>query len=75
MMTAKYLTRAEAADYVSAQGLPCAKGTLGKMATTGGGPIYRVFGKRAVYTPEDLQTWIAAKISPPKCSTSMGLPS
>ena len=40
------------------------------MATVGGGPTYRIFGIRAVYTDADLDAWANAKLSPPRASTS-----
>ena len=36
----------------------------------GGGPDYRRFGNRAVYTPDDLDAWIEQKLSDPIRSTS-----
>ncbi len=65
-----YLSRPEAADYIRARGLIIAKTTLQKYATIGGGPTYRRFGKRAVYTIDDLEAWIGDKISDPFRSTS-----
>jgi hypothetical protein len=42
----KYLTRAEAARYLTeVRGLPTTKGTLQKKATTGGGPDYDIYGQ------------------------------
>ncbi len=61
-MEKKYLSRREAAAYVSAQGLELALGTLQKMATVGGGPRYAIFGKRAVYTKTDLDAWIEERL-------------
>ena len=69
-MPEKYHTRAEASDYIESVGLPCTKATLGKLASTGGGPAYRMFGNRAVYTLDDLNAWIDAKLSAPRRSTS-----
>lgn len=69
-MSEKYLTRGEAAEYVQAKGLRCAKGTLSTMATNGGGPFYRVFGNRSCYSPNDLDLWIESRLSAPRCSTS-----
>ncbi len=66
----KYLTRTDAAKYVAERGIPLAKNTLQKMATTGGGPIYRIFGCRALYAPSDLDCWISEKMSGPRRSTS-----
>ena len=70
MSDTTYLLRPEAAEFLTARGFPTAKNTLQKMATTGGGPIYRIFGNRALYTPDDLLTWAEAKLSPPRRSTS-----
>lgn len=66
----KYLTRAEAAMYVSDRGIPLTKGTLSVMATRGGGPVYRVFGRHSLYAPIDLDVWISEKMSAPRRSTS-----
>jgi hypothetical protein len=64
-----YLTRGEAAQYVQERGLPCARSTLGKLATTGGGPDYRKFGRVVVYTAADLDAWITTKLSAPRASS------
>lgn len=69
-MDQKFLSRAEAADYINARGLPCTKLTLQKLATIGGGPVFRRFGRRAVYLPQDLDKWIDSKLSAPLASTS-----
>jgi len=69
-MQRTYLSRPEAADYVRARGLTVSKTTLQKFATVGGGPVYRRFGSRAVYTMADLDAWIEQKLSGPICSTS-----
>ncbi|MEC9368468.1 MAG: hypothetical protein VX871_07225 [Pseudomonadota bacterium] len=44
--------------------------TLQKMATLGGGPVYRIFGNRAVYTVNDLDAWAEAKLTAPRSTTS-----
>jgi hypothetical protein len=65
------LTRVEAAKYLTDElGLPTTKGTLQKLATVGGGPPYALFGNKTIYTPTNLSRWAAAKITPPKRSTS-----
>ena len=69
-MDQAYLSRPEAADYIRARGLIISKNTLQKYATVGGGPVYRRFGSRAVYTPADLDAWIEQKLSGPIVSTS-----
>lgn len=69
-MESNYLERTEAAEYLTARGLRVSKTTLGKYATTGGGPTYQRFGLRAVYTRQNLDAWADAKLSAPRCSTS-----
>lgn len=66
----QYLTRAEAADFLTRRGLRISKNTLQKMATVGGGPVYQIFGNRALYRPEALVQWAEAKLTPPRSSTS-----
>ena len=71
MTTARaFLSRAEAAEYVQSHGLPLARGTLQKYATTGEGPRYHKFGQRCVYRREDLDAWIATKLGRPVTSSS-----
>jgi len=65
-----YLSRTGAAKYLEDFGLPVSPKTLAKWATTGGGPIYRRFGNRAVYNPDDLDSWAQSKLSEPRTSTS-----
>jgi hypothetical protein len=65
----QYLTRDEAAAYLTAKGLRISKTTLQKMATTGGGPEYAIFGNRALSTPSQLDRWAESKLKP-RASTS-----
>ena len=69
-MSNTYLLRPESADFLTKRGFPTSKLTLQKYATIGGGPIYRIWGSRALYMPEDLLSWAEAKLSPPRRSTS-----
>jgi hypothetical protein len=69
-MSDPYLLRPESADFLTEHGFPTTKNTLQKYATTGGGPVYRIFGNRALYTPDDLLAWAEAKLSAPRRSTS-----
>jgi len=63
-MQNKFLSRAEAAQYLTEQrGLKTARTTLQKWVTTGGGPVYRRFGKYAVYAIPDLDAWADSKLS------------
>ena len=68
--TEKFLDRPEAADYLTSRGFQISKNTLQKYVTVGGGPIYRRFGKRAVYLTSDLDEWVLGKLSSPRCSSS-----
>jgi hypothetical protein len=68
---ARFLNRSAAAEYVRAKfGLRCSKQTLAKLAVEGGGPIYQVGLRTAIYTPENLDLWALSKIGPPRASTS-----
>lgn len=69
-MEKRFLSREEAAQYLTAAGLRTAKATLQKWVTTGGGPAYRRFGKRAVYLVEDLDAWAERKLSAPRLSST-----
>ena len=66
----RYRNRREAADYLTARGLPTSWRTLQKLATVGGGPLYRIYGRIAVYTDPDLDTYAEGKMSAPRHSTS-----
>ncbi len=67
----RYLTRVEQAEYLTTErGLRVSKNTLTKMASTGGGPRYCIFGNRAVSTVEWLDEWANAKLTAPRHSTS-----
>ncbi len=63
-MAERFLSREEAATYIKVKGLRCAKTTLQKYATTGGGPVYQKFGRAVVYTRDNLDKWIESKLSP-----------
>jgi len=65
-----FLDRRESADYLTERGLKTSWRTLQKMATVGGGPLYRVFGGRAVYVATDLDAWAEKRLSAPRYSTS-----
>jgi hypothetical protein len=69
--TDTFLDRPEAADYLTARGLRVSKNTLQKLVTAGGGPVYRLFGHRAVYTRADLDAWASDKLTAPRCSTAV----
>lgn len=71
-MEQRYISREEAAQYLTDNlGLRVSKNTLQKWVTTGGGPLYRRFGKRAVYLIEDLHQWANSKLTAPRASSSI----
>ena len=49
-----------------------APATLATMASRGGGPPYRLFGRRVLYRWGDALTWVRSRLSPPRRSTSEG---
>lgn len=64
------LTRIQAADALTAAGYPVSPPTLATRVSRGGGPVYRLFGKRALYRKADLFAWAARSLSAPRASTS-----
>jgi hypothetical protein len=64
------LGRQAAAHFLTERGFPTAKRTLEKLASAGGGPVYRVFGRRVIYRASDLLEWAEARLSPPRRHTS-----
>jgi hypothetical protein len=70
MNSDRYLTRGEVSERCKSRGLPIAKQTLAKLAVTGGGPAFRKFGSRVVYTPADVDAWIEQRLTRPCKSTS-----
>lgn len=70
MSSEVYLRRAQAAEYQRQKyGFGSPK-TLGKLATIGGGPVFRHFGRFPLYAPGDLDKWMLSRLSGPKRSTS-----
>ena len=71
MESTTYLSRAQAATYLTNRGLRISKQTLAKLASIGGGPEYQVFGSRlVVYSEQALIAWAASRLSKPRRSTS-----
>jgi len=67
----RLLRRAEAAEHIRGKwGYPCSPRTLAKYAVIGGGPPFRKAGRFPLYHPDDLDGWIAGKLSDPVTSTS-----
>jgi hypothetical protein len=70
MHPARYLRRKEAGEYLKSKYGHGSARTLAKLATLGGGPIFRRFGRIVVYDPTDLDAWAKSRLSAPLRSTS-----
>ena len=66
----RLLGREASAQALTAAGYPTSPATLATKATRGGGPPYRIFGKRAIYRWRDLLAWAEASTTPLCRSTS-----
>jgi hypothetical protein len=64
------LRRKAAAEALTAAGYPISDKTLASMATRGGGPEYRSFGRTVLYRWSDLLAWAESRLSAPRRSTS-----
>jgi hypothetical protein len=64
------LRREQAAAFLSERGFKTSPKTLASMATRGGGPRFRRFGRFPVYTPADLLRWAEARLGPVVASTA-----
>lgn len=60
-----YLRRQQAAEYLQQRCGAYTAQTLAKMACVGGGPTYRKNGRMVLYTIDDLEAWIASRMSGP----------
>lgn len=66
----QFMRRRDAAKYLTEHGFPVAANTLMKLASVGGGPVFRKFGRWPVYQPADLDDWARSRLSEPMRSTS-----
>ncbi len=64
------LTRRQTSDALTKAGFQTAFATLASKATRGGGPPYRLFGKRPLYRWGDAIAWAESRLSRPIYSTS-----
>lgn len=69
-LIAKHYNRAEAAALLKEWGYPIARTTLEALATRGGGPKYCKWGRRPLYTKDDLQEWVSTRLKPCGSSSS-----
>jgi hypothetical protein len=66
------LRRRATAEALIAAGFPVRPATLATMASRGGGPPYRVFGRIPLYRLADALAWAESRLSPPRRSSSEG---
>jgi hypothetical protein len=70
-MTAKFLTRDEVEKYLKEKwGIKRTKSTLAKLAVVGGGPAYRLFGRKPLYEPQAIDAWVERFLSPSVANSS-----
>src|SRR5215831_5964922 len=61
-----FLRRTAASVYLREKhGVQRAPTTLGKLASIGGGPVFRHVGKIPIYSTDDLDAWAASLLGPP----------
>jgi hypothetical protein len=64
------LTRDAVAAALTDAGFPVSAATLATKATRGGGPAYRLFGRRPLYRWADALEWARGRLSAPIANTS-----
>jgi hypothetical protein len=62
--------RIPAAAFLTERGYPTRPATLAKLASIGGGPKFRSFGRIPLYSEDDLLAWAQARTSILRRSTS-----
>lgn len=70
MTQSTYLRREQAAAYLQKRYGAYTTETLAKLATIGGGPPFRKFGRFPLYAIEDLDLWAESRMTPKIASTS-----
>jgi len=66
----KYRNRKQATEYLREHGIPCGSFLLAQLAMTGEGPQFRYWGRQTIYTEDDLDAWIEARLGSPVSATS-----
>ena len=67
----QFLTKKQASDFLTSElGMPTSDKTLSKLITCGGSPLYQKFGRRVLYTRENLIEWANSKLSKPRYNSS-----
>jgi len=64
------LTRARGAEELTRAGYPTSKASLATLACRGGGPLYRLYSRTALYRWGDLLAWAKARCTLPHKNTS-----
>ena len=64
------LSRKETAELLTARGFETAEATLATKASRGGGPQYRLFGRKPLYRWGDALDWALSRLSDVRSSTS-----
>jgi hypothetical protein len=64
------LTRRATAAVLTSAGFPVTAATLATWASRGGGPRYKLFGRRPLYAWADCLDWARGRLSPPAANSS-----
>jgi hypothetical protein len=64
------LTREKVAAALTEAGFPVRSATLATKASRGGGPPYRLYGRRPLYRWGDALEWAVRRTTEPACSSS-----
>jgi hypothetical protein len=64
------LTRDATATALTEAGFPISVSTLATKATRGGGPPYRLYGRKPLYPWKAALAWACSRLSEPACSTA-----
>ena len=60
----------QAAEFLTSLGFKTAPATLCKLRCLGGGPVFQSFGRKPLYTSQNLMKWVNGKTSAMRRSTS-----
>jgi hypothetical protein len=66
------LNREQCAKLLSDAGYPTSRHTLASLASRGGGPLYRKYGRVVVYRWSDALDWAEARLGPFRSTASQG---
>lgn len=66
----RFLNTDDAAEYLTALGLPITSQTLRHKRSNGTGPLFRKWTGRVVYAVSDLETWANDAMTPPVSNTA-----